>query len=83
MAAAYNDWIEDRWLGADPRYRGTIAVASQDPQAAAAEVRRCAERNDRWVGVMLSLQNAMIYARYLRSGRWVPIRCFRVQSRQE
>lgn len=60
LAAAYNDWIEDRWLGSDPRYRGTIAVASQDPQAAAAEVRRCAERSDRWVGVMLSLQNAMM-----------------------
>jgi len=57
LASAYNDWIEERWLEADSRLRGTIVVATQDPEAAAAEVRRCAERSDRWVGVMLSLQN--------------------------
>lgn len=60
IASAYNDWIEARWLDADPRFRGTIAVASQDPDAAAAEIRRCAERDRRWVGVMLSLRNAMM-----------------------
>ena len=60
LASAYNDWIEERWLEVDSRYRGTIVVATQDPQAAAAEVRRCAERCDRWVGVMLSLQNKMM-----------------------
>jgi uncharacterized protein len=60
LASAYNDWIEATWLEADPRYRGTIVVASQDPAAAAAEIRRCAERDERWVGVMLSLRNAMM-----------------------
>ena len=60
IAGAYNDWIEDRWLDADPRLRGTIVVASQDPEAAAAEIRRCAERDRRWVGVMMSLRNAMM-----------------------
>ncbi len=60
LAAAYNDWIEATWLEADPRYRGTIVVASQDPDAAAAEIKRCAERDERWVGVMLSLRNAMM-----------------------
>jgi predicted TIM-barrel fold metal-dependent hydrolase len=60
LASAYNDWIEEHWLESDPRYRGTIVVATQDPLAAAAEVRRCAERSDSWVGVMLSLQNKMM-----------------------
>lgn len=60
LASAYNDWIEEHWLESDSRYRGTIVVATQDPAAAAAEVRRCAERSDRWVGVMLSLQNRMM-----------------------
>jgi uncharacterized protein len=60
LASAYNDWIADRWLDADPRLRGTIVVASQEPEAAAAEIRRCAESDRRWVGVMLCLRNAMM-----------------------
>lgn len=42
IASAYNDWMAANWLSADPRYRGSIIVAPQDPQAAAKEVARCA-----------------------------------------
>lgn len=42
IASAYNDWMAENWLAADPRYRGSILVAPQDPQQAAAEVDRCA-----------------------------------------
>jgi predicted TIM-barrel fold metal-dependent hydrolase len=59
-ASAYNDWLEATWLDHDARYRGTIAVASQDPQRAAEEIRRCAARSDRWAGVLLSLGRSMM-----------------------
>jgi predicted TIM-barrel fold metal-dependent hydrolase len=40
LARAYNDWMVDTWLPRDPRLRGSLVVAPQDPHAAAAEVRR-------------------------------------------
>jgi predicted TIM-barrel fold metal-dependent hydrolase len=43
LAAAHNLWLEDVWLNADPRYRGSITVAPQDPLRAAKEVELWAE----------------------------------------
>lgn len=46
VAGAYNDWIADTWLSKynhDGVFKGSIAVAHQDPAAAAAEI-------DRWAG---------------------------------
>lgn len=43
FAAAVNDYVLDRWLGADPRFRLAVAVAPQDPDLAAVEIRRHAE----------------------------------------
>lgn len=60
IASAFNDWLEETWLEADRRYRGSIAVAPQDPQLAAEEIRRCAERSDSWVGVYLPVTNIMM-----------------------
>ena len=40
VARAYNDWLADRWLGQDPRFLGSIVVATQDPEAAAREIER-------------------------------------------
>jgi predicted TIM-barrel fold metal-dependent hydrolase len=79
LASAFNDWLEATWLEADPRFRGTIIVAPQEPERAAAEVRRCAERSESWVAVMLPLKNALmgdatyhpIYAEAERQG--IPI----------
>jgi uncharacterized protein len=40
VARANNDWMIDRWLGADERFRGSLCVAPQNPEAAAAEIDR-------------------------------------------
>lgn len=40
VARAYNDWLIDRWLSYDPRFRGAMVIATQDPQLAAAEIDR-------------------------------------------
>jgi predicted TIM-barrel fold metal-dependent hydrolase len=60
VASAYNDWLEATWIEADPRFRGTITVAPQDPEGAAREIRRCAERCDRWVGVLLPVTRSLM-----------------------
>jgi len=50
LARAINDWQADIWLDADPRLRASIIVPTEDPVAAAAEVRR-AGRDSRFVQV--------------------------------
>jgi len=40
IASANNDWMIDRWLGYDERFRGSLCVAPQNPPAAAAEIDR-------------------------------------------
>ena len=42
VAAASNDWMVDRWLDADDRFRGSLCVAPQNPEASAAEIERLA-----------------------------------------
>jgi predicted TIM-barrel fold metal-dependent hydrolase len=39
-ASAFNDYFVDKWLSVDPRFKLAIVVASQDPQAAVAEIKR-------------------------------------------
>ncbi len=46
LARAYNDWMIDTWLPKDPRFKGSIVVAPQDPQGAAAEIRRVGDHPD-------------------------------------
>ncbi|MER3404475.1 MAG: hypothetical protein C4289_04335, partial [Chloroflexota bacterium] len=40
LARAYNDWLIERWLAADPRFLGSMIVATQDPEFAAQEIER-------------------------------------------
>lgn len=40
LASAYNDWVIDTWLPRDDRFWASIIIAPQDPQGAAAEIRR-------------------------------------------
>ncbi len=40
LARAHKDWMIETWLPKDKRFKGSIVVAPQDPQAAAAEIRR-------------------------------------------
>jgi predicted TIM-barrel fold metal-dependent hydrolase len=44
IAAAYNDWLCERWLSVDTRYRGSLLIAPQDPSKAAAEIDRVGDR---------------------------------------
>jgi predicted TIM-barrel fold metal-dependent hydrolase len=44
IASAYNDWMCERWLQDDPRYRGALVVAPQHPELAAQEIDRVADR---------------------------------------
>ena len=44
ICSAYNDWVIDRWCGADTRYRASILLAPQDAQLAVAEIERVADR---------------------------------------
>ncbi len=52
LARAHNEWLRERWLDVDPRFRGAIVCPAQEPQAAAAEIRRAAE-DERFVQVLL------------------------------
>jgi predicted TIM-barrel fold metal-dependent hydrolase len=40
LASAYNSYQIEAWLSADPRFRGSVHVAPQDPHAAAREIDR-------------------------------------------
>jgi predicted TIM-barrel fold metal-dependent hydrolase len=44
IASAHNDWMAEQWLAVDDRYRGALVVAPQDPEAAADEIDRFADR---------------------------------------
>jgi predicted TIM-barrel fold metal-dependent hydrolase len=59
LAAAFNEWLADHWLDADPRYRGAMVVAPQDPERAAAEITRMAGRAG-FVEVFLPLTSALM-----------------------
>jgi uncharacterized protein len=63
IASAYNDWLADFWLSGDERYRAAIVAAPQDPQQAAAEIRRSG-RNRRFVSVLLPLTNILMGQRH-------------------
>jgi predicted TIM-barrel fold metal-dependent hydrolase len=52
LARAHNDWLRERWLEGEPRARGSILCPAQDSDAAATEIRRCAD-DRRFVHVLL------------------------------
>jgi predicted TIM-barrel fold metal-dependent hydrolase len=52
LARAGNSYEQEVWLDADPRFRGAICVAFEDPRATVAEIERCAP-DERFVQVLL------------------------------
>jgi uncharacterized protein len=46
LARAANDWTLEEWLPRDPRLKGSLVVAPQDPTGAAAEIRRLGAHPD-------------------------------------
>ena len=59
LASAYNDWLTEVWLQADERYRGALIVPANHPAAAAAEIRRVADRPG-MVAVMMPLADVLM-----------------------
>lgn len=53
VARAYNEALRDKWLDADPRFRGSIVVNHSDPAAAALEIDRAAQ-DKRMVQVLMA-----------------------------
>ena len=62
LARAVNRWTAAHWLDADPRWRGSIVVNIEDPEAAAAEIGRVA-RDGRFVQVLLLVRSPEPYGR--------------------
>lgn len=60
LTRAYNEWVAERWLPLDRRFRASIAVATQDAEAAAAEIRR-AGRDSRFIQVILPTGSRLPY----------------------
>lgn len=46
LARASNDWTIAEWLPLDPRFKGSLVVAPQDPPGAAAEIMRIGDHPD-------------------------------------
>lgn len=63
MASAYNDWMTDKWLSVDPRFRGSVIVAPQDPAQAVAEIDRVGDRPG-MVQVFLPVGNILMGERH-------------------
>ncbi|MEE2971201.1 MAG: amidohydrolase family protein [Pseudomonadota bacterium] len=55
-AVAYNNWLEDRYTKKDDRLYGVGMLAVQDPEAAAAELRRCKNERVRFPACLLPSQ---------------------------
>jgi hypothetical protein len=73
FASAFNSYFVDRWLARDQRFSLAIAVPSQDPEAAAAEVERLGA-HPQVAAVAVPLLNVPLGDR-----RWYPI--YRAASR--
>lgn len=58
LASAYNDCLLAEWLPATPRFKGSVIVNSDDPEAAAAEIRRVGSHPDMVQVVMASVSRA-------------------------
>lgn len=63
IASAYNEWLFERWIQHDRRFRMGMIVAPQDPQLAAAEIDRVGNR-DGVAAVLLPFGNILLGERH-------------------
>jgi predicted TIM-barrel fold metal-dependent hydrolase len=68
LMRAVNEWTADVWLAADPRWHGSIMVNTNDPEASAREIERCAA-DKRFVQVLLLARSEGLYG----NRRFLPI----------
>ena len=69
LSSALNDWMIDAWLSQDPRFRGSLTVPMQDPQAAAKEIDRLGSRPD-IVQILFSAGSRMPYGQQFYDPIW-------------
>lgn len=62
LASAHNDWMIDKWLSYDERFRGAIVVANQNASLAAKEIARLAG-HPKMVQVLMSGASQEAYGR--------------------
>ncbi|HEY1775322.1 MAG TPA: amidohydrolase family protein [Solirubrobacteraceae bacterium] len=65
IASAYNDWMIEKWLSSDVRYRGALVVAPQDPTLAAQEIERVGDATG-MVEILLPLSNIAMGNRHFQ-----------------
>jgi predicted TIM-barrel fold metal-dependent hydrolase len=53
LATAVNHWTADHWLDRDRRFRASIIVAPQNPEAAAQEIDRAAKHHSGFVQILI------------------------------
>ena len=63
LATAVNAWQMEKWLEPEPRLRGSIVVASQNPKLAAQEIERCGD-NPAFVQVILPVRSLVPYGNH-------------------
>ncbi|MGG2197108.1 amidohydrolase family protein [Paenibacillus validus] len=64
VASAHNDWQNEVWLKADPRYKGSILVSHTDPAAAVKEIERLAGHPDIVQVMMCSVSRTLLGQRF-------------------
>jgi predicted TIM-barrel fold metal-dependent hydrolase len=69
LSSALNDWMIDTWLSQDARFRGSLTVPMQDPQAAAREIDRLGARPD-IVQILISVGSRMPYGQSFYDPIW-------------
>jgi predicted TIM-barrel fold metal-dependent hydrolase len=61
LASAVNDWLAERWLARDSRFRASIVVPAQLPEVAAKEIDRIAAVHSQFVQVLLPVRSERPY----------------------
>ena len=69
LSRAINDWMIEVWLSADERFRGSLTVPMQDPQAAAKEIDRLGDRPD-IVQILIPVGSRMPYGQQFYDPIW-------------
>ncbi len=58
-ATAYNSWLDANYTSLDDRLYGVALVPVQDPEAAAREIKRCAEQRTNFKAIVLPTANCL------------------------
>jgi predicted TIM-barrel fold metal-dependent hydrolase len=68
IAEATNSYMEEVWLAADERYRGTIVIGNWDIKRAVEEIDRRAAFSRQWIGIFMNCGDPVMGHEY-----WWPV----------